>query len=280
MVEQRHGVAHAEVPEDPDGALLGHAATELHDPRARAACRRHHVGIIPLSKQPLGPVLARIGLCDIHERLGMIGEGLFVADLDPAVPASAHQLLGRRARDRIAREALVHPFLEALSQERAVDAPVAVKAPREHQALLAAARIPARRGLVAVKVLRFRVTVSGLDANDDVVFDVGVEKTVMRVIRAAKECETRVRPVDIAVNALPIPIGVGGQRVVDIDRRQIAELGHRRLRQDRRSYAACDKLEKSTAGLCRAGFDGHGGQSFRCRSEPVFDSWPTEDRRP
>ena len=81
MVEQRHGVAHAEVPEDPDGALLGHAATELHDPRARAACRRHHVGIIPLSKQPLGPVLARIGLCDIHERLGMIGDGLFVADL-------------------------------------------------------------------------------------------------------------------------------------------------------------------------------------------------------
>ena len=59
--------------------MLGHAATELHDSRSGAACRRHHVGIITLGEQPLGALFPRVGLCDVKERLGVIGEGLLVA---------------------------------------------------------------------------------------------------------------------------------------------------------------------------------------------------------
>ena len=195
----------------------------------------------------------------------MIGEGLLVADLHPAVPPAPHKVLGRGACDGIAREAFVHPLLEALPQECAVDAPVAVKAPCKHQPFLAAARIPACRGLVAIKILCFRIAVGRLDADDDVVLDVGIQQAVMRVIGAAQEREARVRPVDIAVDALPIPVGVGRKRIVDIDRRQIAELGHGRLWQNRRSYATCNKLEKPSARLGGAGLDGHSGPSFRCR---------------
>ena len=94
----------------------------------------------------------------------------------------------------------------------------------------------------------------------------------MRVIGTAQERKARVRPVDIAVNALPIPVGVGRERVVNIDRRQVTELGHDRLRQDRRSQATCNKLKKPTARLGGAGFDGHGGLSFGCRLTrcPIF----------
>jgi hypothetical protein len=95
------------------------------------------------------PLLAGVSLGDIEQRLGVIGEGFLVADFHPAIPAAPHQLLGRGARDGIAREALVRPFLEALAEEGTADATVAVEAAREHKALLAAARIPARRRLIA-----------------------------------------------------------------------------------------------------------------------------------
>ena len=63
----------------------------------------------------------------------MVGVGLLVADLHPAIPAAAHKALGGSPGDGIAWEALVHPLLEALPQKRAADPPVAIEAPGQHK---------------------------------------------------------------------------------------------------------------------------------------------------
>src|SRR3989304_5818881 len=71
----------------------------------------------------------------------------------------ARRRFHRRTAVRLAWEAGVRPGLEARADHRRLDAAVAVDAAAEHEALLADARVPAVRGLVAVEVLRLPLAV-------------------------------------------------------------------------------------------------------------------------
>src|SRR3989304_1618899 len=95
---------------------------------------------------------------------------------------------------------------------------VAVEAAPEHEPLLADARVPAVRGLVAVEVLRLPVAVGRADADDDAVLEVRAPEAVVRVVGSAGEDERVVLGVLVAVDALPVTAREYGQRVRDHDR--------------------------------------------------------------
>ena len=79
--------------------------------------------------------------------------------------------------------------LKPCADHRRLHPPVAVDAPAEDQALLADARVPAVRGLVAHEVRRLAVAVGRADAHDDAVLQVRAQQAVVGVVRRAGEDE-------------------------------------------------------------------------------------------
>ena len=225
-IEQRHRIAHAEGADDAQRALLGHATAELHDARAGAAGGGDHVRVVALRLQITPALLARIGAGDVDEAVGVIAVGVFMRHAHPRVPAAAHEVARRGAGDRVARKTAIDPLLETAADKGTVNAAVAVEAARQHQALLAAAWVPAVRGAVPVKIGGLAISVRGFDAHHDVVLDVRVEQTVVGVVRAAEKDEFRIGAEHIAVDTFPVAARVILQGVIDPDRRQVAELRH------------------------------------------------------
>jgi hypothetical protein len=145
-------------------------------------------------------------------------ERLFEGYALPRVVTAAEHLR-RRASVGAAREALLHPRLEAPAYARSLHAAVAVDPPAERDALLAGARVPARGGRVAVEILRLAVAVARLDPHDHTVLGVGPEQAVVRVVGSTEEVEVTVRRVEVSVLLLPAAVRIRGQRIAHRQRR-------------------------------------------------------------